>query len=240
MRPERFNPNPADQTGIPERKTTRLVIPMAIFGRGSMAQGLKPDEDVTVEQLARGEAMQSAVIVLWSTSRHPQLRLCLHSDAEMAGDGVSKEDVFLARAGADVVQDQGGAVGGDLAGHNADGGEVTRKGPGHDVAGQPRGRLVCQRQGGTDAGEQGGEVRHAAVTYVAVSCSQAPESRAGREIGLHVAVDGQLQVDPPASAQGADHHIGADATIARQITAGEGEGGAPDPEQRVASFRRET
>lgn len=40
----------------------RLGIPTVICGPGSMAQGHKPDEFVTVEQMARGEAMLEALL----------------------------------------------------------------------------------------------------------------------------------------------------------------------------------
>ena len=40
----------------------RLGIPTVICGPGSMAQGHKPDEYVTVEQMARCEAMLDALL----------------------------------------------------------------------------------------------------------------------------------------------------------------------------------
>ena len=40
----------------------RLGIPSVICGPGSMAQGHKPDEYVSVEQMARCEAMLAALI----------------------------------------------------------------------------------------------------------------------------------------------------------------------------------
>jgi acetylornithine deacetylase len=40
----------------------RLGIPTVICGPGSMAQGHKPDEFVTVEQMARCEAMLEALL----------------------------------------------------------------------------------------------------------------------------------------------------------------------------------
>jgi acetylornithine deacetylase len=40
----------------------RLGIPTVICGPGSMAQGHKPDEFVTVEQMARCEAMMAALL----------------------------------------------------------------------------------------------------------------------------------------------------------------------------------
>ena len=40
----------------------RLGIPTVICGPGSMAQGHKPDEYVSVEQMARCEAMLAALI----------------------------------------------------------------------------------------------------------------------------------------------------------------------------------
>jgi acetylornithine deacetylase len=39
-----------------------LGIPTVICGPGSMAQGHKPDEFVTVEQMARCEAMMAALL----------------------------------------------------------------------------------------------------------------------------------------------------------------------------------
>jgi acetylornithine deacetylase len=43
--------------------STRLGIPTVICGPGSMAQGHKPDEYVSVEQMARCEAMLEALLV---------------------------------------------------------------------------------------------------------------------------------------------------------------------------------
>ncbi len=40
----------------------RLGVPTVICGPGSMAQGHKPDEYVTLEQMARCEAMLSALL----------------------------------------------------------------------------------------------------------------------------------------------------------------------------------
>lgn len=45
----------------------RLGIPTVICGPGSMAQGHKPDEFVTVEQMARGEAMLEALLARLET-----------------------------------------------------------------------------------------------------------------------------------------------------------------------------
>jgi acetylornithine deacetylase len=45
----------------------RLSIPTVICGPGSMAQGHKPDEYVTVEQLARCEAMLAALVARLET-----------------------------------------------------------------------------------------------------------------------------------------------------------------------------
>jgi len=42
--------------------STRLGVPTVICGPGSMAQGHKPDEFVTVEQMARGAAMLQALV----------------------------------------------------------------------------------------------------------------------------------------------------------------------------------
>ena len=40
----------------------RLGVPTVICGPGSMAQGHKPDEFVTVEQIARCQAMLAALV----------------------------------------------------------------------------------------------------------------------------------------------------------------------------------
>jgi acetylornithine deacetylase len=45
----------------------RLHVPTVICGPGSMAQGHKPDEYVTVEQIARCQTMLSALVARLET-----------------------------------------------------------------------------------------------------------------------------------------------------------------------------
>jgi hypothetical protein len=140
----------------------------------------------------------------------------------VAGHRIGEQDVFLLCAATDVVQNQGDALDGATVGDDADVVKVARQFPRDDIAGQVRDRPVFQRDLGADAGEEGPKVRHAAVVDIAVGSGQAPERGIVGEMRLHVAVHRKLQVDPPAVAQGADHDVGTDATVARHVATREG------------------
>src|SRR5260221_2248207 len=96
-----------------------------------------------------------------------------------------EEHVFHLRAAADVVDGVvAGRAGDDAGGNDADVIEAAGEAPGDDVAGL---------EGAVDfpaaAGEEGHEVRNAAVVDVRVGSAQAPHARVGAEVPAHVFVD---------------------------------------------------
>ena len=97
----------------------------------------------------------------------------------MAGDGEIFDSVFFLGAGADVVDNEGAAVGGFLVTDDHDVGEVGRDGAGDEVAGKVCAVVIGFRdgEGGVVAFEEGHEVGDAAVIDVVVRIFQTPDFR---------------------------------------------------------------
>src|SRR5690606_28323487 len=121
-------------------------------------------------------------------------------------DPVGVQQVLLAHATADVVQHQRIAGPALPVAEDADMQQAAAEIPGHDVAGA----IAVVAGGPALALEPGHEIGHPAVIDVAVRPAQAPALRVTSEVGAHVLVDRALQIQP-LPAQGADHHVGADA-----------------------------
>jgi hypothetical protein len=96
---------------------------------------------------------------------------------EMAGDGEIGEAVFFFGAAADVVDDEGAAVGGFFITDDHDVWEVRRNGAGYDIAWEVGGVFVgfWEWQGGVIAFEKGHQVGNTAVIDVSVCIFQSPD-----------------------------------------------------------------
>ena len=138
----------------------------------------------------------------------------------MPSHRAGKENVLLLRTCPDVMQDEGRTIRAKPVRHDAHMRQVAGQRLGYDITGQIGDWTLRQWHFGSDPRKQRLQVRHPAMVYAAVWCSKAPERGVGRKIGWHVAVDRKLQVDPPTIAQGADHHIGADPPVGRQVATG--------------------
>lgn len=131
----------------------------------------------------------------------------------MPGDCIGEKHIFKLGSSPDIMDDEGAeAIGGAFVRYDADMGQGADhlQVPGHEVAGFVIVRVLCDGEGLAVAGEEGLEVRDAAVVDVRIRPFQAPEFGVEAEMGLHVLVDLLLQVDAEGSV-GADDDIGADA-----------------------------
>ncbi len=143
----------------------------------------------------------------------------------MPGDCIGEKHIFKLGSSPDIMDDEGAeAIGGAFVRYDADMGQGADhlQVPGHEVAGFVIVRVLCDGEGLAVAGEEGLEVRDAAVVDVRIRPFQAPEFGVEAEMGLHVLVDLLLQVDAEGSV-GADDDIGADAEIGGDVPAGVGD-----------------
>ena len=135
----------------------------------------------------------------------------------MAGYQEVKQTILLLRASTNVVQHlRAAAVGAASIRDQADMWQVAGQPPCHHIA-----RVGGGWQGCADPGQQDLQVGHAAVIDVAVGGFQALLLRIGRDIRLHLAVDGQSQINIPRCAEGADDDIGAHTVGGVDIATGE-------------------
>ncbi len=138
----------------------------------------------------------------------------------MAGQRVVEQRVLLARAAADIVEDERHAGGILAVGHDAGVRHPPADHLGEDIARPPIGGIVGDRERRPLPPPIGGEIGNAAVIDVAIGASEAPVFRVGPKIGLHVGVYKGLQVDAERIAERADHDVGADALGAVDVAVG--------------------
>jgi len=138
----------------------------------------------------------------------------------MARDGEIKQNILHARATADIMNNQMPLPIGGFSIHNhTDMGQIARQHPGNQISGTIVCRVVADRQAAPLALKEDLQVRHAPVVDVGVGSGQAPEIGVCREIGDHILMDLDLQIDAD-SAVGTNYHIRAYAPIIRHITVG--------------------
>ncbi len=143
----------------------------------------------------------------------------------MPGDFIGEKHIFKLGSSPDIVDDERAeAIEGAFVRHDAYMGQGADhlQVPGHEVADFVIVRVLGDGEGLAVAGEEGLQVRDAAVVDVGVRAFQAPELGVEAEVRFHVLVDLFLQVDAE-RAIGADDDIGADAEMGGDVAAGVGD-----------------
>ena len=141
----------------------------------------------------------------------------------MPGEEIGEEAVLLLRTGPDIVNDERRSVSGFAVAHDHDVRKTAGDRTGHEVAGLVVGRILLHRKRPPLPLEEALQVRNAPVVDVAVGRLESPVLRVGVEVSLHVLVDEPLQIAPLRIAHRPDHHIDADALLARNISVRIGE-----------------
>ena len=121
------------------------------------------------------------------------------------------------------MDDERGSISRLAVAHDHDMRKASRDQAGHEVSGLVVGRLLRHRKRPALALEEALQVRNAPVVDVSVRRLEAPVLRIGIEVRLHVFVDELLQIAPLRIAHRTDHHIDADALLARNISVRIGE-----------------
>jgi hypothetical protein len=143
--------------------------------------------------------------------------------AVATGDPVIAQNIFLASASANIVDQQGRAEHTGSVGYDPDVRQCAADEAGHNVTRAPilgarwQGKLLAM------PGQKHLQIGDSAVINVAVCGLQAPFFGVSRKGRFHIGIDQVLQIKAKGIAIGADDDVGAHAFAARHIAIGEGE-----------------
>ena len=134
----------------------------------------------------------------------------------------TREDFFLLRATANVMNGQEGAVGGFAIGKDENVRKIAGDQTSHDVTRLKSFWRLGKREFIATAFEESLQIQHAPVIDIRVRFGEPPAFGINGKVGSHIFVHLLLQIDPQ-PAQSPDNNIRANARFFRHIATGIGE-----------------
>lgn len=134
----------------------------------------------------------------------------------MSGDREGKQDIFLDRPGANIVDDQRRPRFRTPLGNDADVGNSDRQAPCHQIARQISTGIGADGRDLPLSGEELGLIGNAAVVDARIGPGQLPKFRINRPMAPHILVYPLLQVDPELTV-GPHDDIGAYPSVHRHV-----------------------
>ena len=141
--------------------------------------------------------------------------------AKPPGQREHVHDFLFARALTDIVYQQRQTLRAALVRDNADMIEVAWQFQSDQIARIERRRNPVG-ESGTFAAQKNLQIADPPVVDVGVGACEPPAAGVVAKRGAHVGIHERLQVEPEGVAVGADDDVGADAALARDVTAGKG------------------